>query len=129
MTDTVADMITIIRNAYLARKDEVRMPVSKMREQIAQILVDEGYLTQAERETKAPQDDLVLSLRYINREPAITGIERVSKPGQRLYATSDKIPYVLNGYGTMVITTSQGIMTDKQARKANVGGELLFKVW
>lgn len=129
MTDTVADMITIIRNAYLANKDEVHLPASKMREAMANILVAEGYLQSSERVTKEPQDELVLKLRYIDHSPAITKIRRVSKPGRRTYSTVEKIPRVLNGYGTLVVSTSKGIMTDKQARQENVGGEILFEVW
>lgn len=129
MTDTVADMITIIRNAYLANKDEVRIPASKQREAIAEILVNEGYLLSSERVAKQPQDELLLKLRYIDHSPAITTIRRVSKPGRRLYTTVDKIPHVLNGYGSVIVSTSKGIMTDKQARQENVGGEILFEVW
>lgn len=129
MTDTVADMIIRIKNAYLARHTEVTMPASKLRENIGRILVETGYLSSAERVAKTPQDDLVYVLRYVNGKPAMTDLERISKPGRRVYMTADTLPRVLAGYGTAVISTSQGVMTSQQAKKKNIGGEVLFKVW
>ncbi len=129
MTDTIADMIIQIKNAYLAHKDEVRLPASKLREQIAELLVQEGYLADVTREPIPPQDVLVLKMRYIDGRSALTNVKRVSKSGQRIYRTADKLPRVLSGYGTSIISTSKGIMTVTQAKKVNVGGEVLFSIW
>jgi small subunit ribosomal protein S8 len=129
MTDTIADMIIQIKNAYLAHKDEVRLPASKLREQIAELLVQEGYLADVTREPLPPQDVLVLKMRYIDGRSALTNVKRVSKSGQRIYRTADKLPRVLSGYGTSIISTSKGIMTVTQAKKVNVGGEVLFSIW
>lgn len=129
MTDTVADMIIRIKNAYMARHTEVRLPASKLRQSIGAILVESGYLAGAERVTKTPQDELVFGLRYVNGKPALTDLERISKPGRRVYVTADTLPRVLSGYGTAVISTSQGVMTSQQAKQKNIGGEVLFKVW
>jgi len=129
MTDTIADMIIQIKNAYLAHKDEVRLPASKLREQIAELLVQEGYLADVTREPLPPQDVLVLKMRYIDGRSALTNVKRVSKSGQRIYRTADKLPRVLSDYGTSIISTSKGIMTVTQAKKVNVGGEVLFSIW
>ncbi len=129
MTDTVADMIIRIKNAYLARHTQVVMPASKLRENIGRILVEAGYLSAAERVEKKPQDDLVFALRYVNGKPAMTDLERISKPGRRVYTTAETLPRVLAGYGTAIISTSQGVMTSQQAKQKNIGGEVLFKVW
>jgi len=129
MTDTIADMIIQIKNAYLAHKDEVRLPASKLREQIAELLVQEGYLANVTREPLPPQDVLVLRMRYIDGRSALTNVKRISKSGQRIYKTADKMSRVLSGYGTSIISTSKGIMTVKQAKQANVGGEVLFSIW
>ncbi len=129
MTDAVADLIIRIKNAYLAKHDKVVLPASKLRENIAHILVETGYATGVERVTKSPQDDLVITLRYIKGKAALSDLERVSKPGRRIYATADKLPVVLSGYGTAVLTTSQGVMTVQQARDKKLGGEILFKIW
>lgn len=129
MTDTVADMIIQIKNAYLARKDEVRMPSSKLRASIAKLLVDNGYLSESTVEEKQPQNEIVLKLRYVGVQPAVTEVRRVSKPGRRVYVTADKLPRVLAGHGTAILSTSSGLMTTKEAKQANVGGEVLFTVW
>jgi len=129
MTDTIADMIIQIKNAYLANRDEVRLPASKLREQIANLLVTEGYLSEVKREEQQPQDALVLGLRYVDGQPAMTQVKRISKPGQRIYAKASKMPRVLSGHGTSIISTSQGVMTVQQAKQANVGGEVLFSIW
>lgn len=129
MTDTVADMITRIKNAYMAKHETVRLPATKMRESIANILVESGYLANSTREEKSPQDELVLTLRYVHGKPSMTDVDRVSKPGRRIYRSADKVPNTLNGYGTTVISTSQGIKTDKAARQAGIGGEVLFQIW
>lgn len=122
-------MIIRIKNAYLARQDQVRMPSSKLRASIAKLLVDNGYLVESAVEEKLPQSDLVLKLRYVGAEPAMTEVKRISKPGRRVYVTADKLPRVLAGHGTAILSTSSGLMTTKEAKQANVGGEVLFTVW
>lgn len=129
MTDTVADMIIQIKNAYLAHKEEVRLPCSQLREDIGHLLVEEGYLSEVSREPQTPQDVLVLRLRYVDEQPSLTQVKRISKPGQRIYAKASKLPRVLSGYGTSIISTSHGLMTVKQAKEANLGGEVLFSIW
>ena len=126
MTDPVADMLTRIRNANQNRAKTVTMPSSKMKEQIATILKDEGYITNFSVSKNDVQNILTLTLKYANnKERVITGLKRISKPGLRVYAKADEIPYVLNGLGIAIISTSKGIMTDKLARKNNVGGEII----
>lgn len=129
MTDTVADMIIQIKNAYLAHKDEVVVPASTMRESIAQLLAQEGYIASVSRVAKQPQDSLAVTLRYVNGSPALTNLKRISKPGQRIYAPVDKLPRVLSGHGTTLISTSKGIKTTAQARQEKIGGEVLFSIW
>lgn len=129
MTDPIADMLTRIKNALLARHKEVILPHSKIKEAIAQILVDNNYLESFEVIKQEPQSNLSLVLGYQDKWPKITGIKRVSKPGRRLYTSAGTIPTTLNGYGITIISTSKGLMTDKQAREKNVGGELLCQIW
>ena len=130
MTDPVADMLTRIRNANQNRAKTVTMPSSKMKEQIAAILKDEGYITNFSVSKNDVQNILTLTLKYANnKERVITGLKRISKPGLRVYAKADEIPYVLNGLGIAIISTSKGIMTDKLARKNNVGGEVIAYIW
>ena len=126
MTDPIADMLTRIRNANQMRNKEVSMPVSKMKEEIAKILDAEGFITNY----TVNENTLTLTLKYgQNKERVITGLKRISKPGLRVYAKSDEIPRVLNGLGIAIISTPKGIMTDKLARKNNVGGEVIAYVW
>lgn len=129
MTDTVADLIIRIKNAYLAKHTSVEVPASRLRENITKILVEAGYVAEYTREDRKPQDVLQIQLRYVNGKPAMTDVKRVSKPGRRIYTTADKLPIVLGGYGTAVVSTSQGVMSDKAARQSNVGGEVLFEIW
>jgi small subunit ribosomal protein S8 len=130
MTDTIADLLIRIKNAYLARKIQVRAPVSKNKAAMAQVLVEAGYLTEVAREKNdAGQENLVLTLKYVGDMPALTDVKRVSKPGCRIYVTAAKIPAVLHGYGLAILSTSKGIVSDKQARQQGVGGELLCEVW
>ena len=130
MTDPIADMLTRIRNANQNRAKTVIMPSSKMKEQIAKILKDEGYITDFSIEKKDVQNTLTLTLKYAeNKERVITGLKRISKPGLRVYTTKEDIPYVLNGLGIAIISTSKGVMTDKLARKNNVGGEVIAYIW
>ena len=129
MTDPIADMLIRIKNALLAKHKEVVMPHSKMKEAIAKILVDNDYIKSFEVVEKKPQSDILVKLGYVGNLSKITDVKRVSKPGRRLYSTVDKIPATLNGYGITIVSTSKGLMTDKQARQKNVGGELLCQVW
>ncbi len=130
MTDPVADMLTRIRNASTARHDFVDIPASKLKLSIAQILKQQGFIKDFETVKDARYPTLRLRLRYTgNREPVITGIRRISKPGQRIYAKASAMPRVLGGLGVAVVSTPQGLMTERQARRSNVGGEVLCYVW
>jgi len=132
MTDPVADMLTRIRNANVAMHDEVKMPSSKLKESLAQLLVSEGYIGgfEVRDNPDRPDRSLVIELKYSpQRERVISGIQRVSKPGLRVYSKSTEIPRVLGGLGIAVLSTSHGLMTDREARKRKVGGEVLCHVW
>jgi small subunit ribosomal protein S8 len=130
MTDPIADMLTRLRNANSAYHDTVVMPYSKMKAGIAEILKNEGYIASWESRDAAVGKDLVLSLKYgPSRERSIAGVRRVSKPGLRVYAKSTALPRVLGGLGVAIISTSTGLLTDKQASKKGVGGEVLAYVW
>jgi small subunit ribosomal protein S8 len=130
MTDPIADMLTRLRNANSAYHDTVRMPHSKIKLHIAEILQQEGYIAAWRVEDAEVGKDLVVTLKYGNtRERSIAGIKRVSKPGLRVYAKKDNLPRVLGGLGVAIISTSGGLMTDKQAKKSGVGGEVLAYVW
>lgn len=130
MTDPIADMLTRIRNANQNRAKEVVMPSSKMKETIAAILKEEGYIANYSVEKNDVQNILTLTLKYgKNKERVITGLKRISKPGLRVYANAEEVPYVLNGLGIAIISTSKGVMTDKEARKNNIGGEVIAYIW
>ena len=130
MTDPIADMLTRVRNASSAMHDEVFIPSSKLKENIAKILVDEGYVDSYEIATDEGHPTMRITLRYSEeRERVISGIRRISKPGRRVYRGAQELPRVLGGLGVAIISTSQGLMTDKQARRAKVGGEVLAYVW
>ena len=130
MTDPIADMLTRIRNANLSYKDDVDMPLSSVKMRVADILAKEGYVTGYEVEGEGVKRTLKLRLKYsTNRERTITGIRRVSKPGKRVYVGRDEVPRVLGGLGIAILSTSNGVLTDKQARKQGVGGEVLAYVW
>ena len=130
VTDTIADMLTRIRNANQMRYEEVEVPASKIKEEIAKILKDEGFINDYKINSEDAHKTLVLTLKYYDKkERVITGLKRISKPGLRVYAKSDEVPKVLNGLGIAIISTSKGIMTDKQARKENIGGEVLAYIW
>lgn len=129
MTDPISDMLARIKNALLAQHKEVVIPHSKVKEAIAKILADNKYIESFSVVDKKPQADLVLVLSYKGKLPVITEIKRISKPGRRLYTTVDKVPAALNGYGITIVSTSKGLLTDKEARQHNVGGELLCQVW
>ena len=126
MTDPIADMLTRIRNANQMRNKEVSMPKSKIKVEIARILNDEGFI---EKYT-VKDNTLTLTLKYAsNKERVITGLKRISKPGLRVYASCEDLPRVLNGLGIAIISTPKGVMTDKLARKNNVGGEVIAYIW
>jgi len=130
MTDPIADMLTRIRNANLSYKDDVDMPLSSVKMRVADILTKEGYVTGYEVEGEGVKRTLKLRLKYSdNRERTITGIRRISKPGKRVYVGRDQVPRVLGGLGIAILSTSGGVLTDKQARKQGVGGEVLAYVW
>ena len=130
VTDAIADMLTRIRNANSAKHDSVKIPASNMKKAIAQILVDEGYIKSFTVEEDGKQGIMDVQLKYgPNKSQVITGLRRVSKPGLRIYAGADELPRVLKGLGIAIVSTSKGIMTDKKARKENVGGEVLAYVW
>ena len=130
ITDPIADMLTRIRNAGAARHATVEVPASKMKKAIAQILLDEGYIKAYEVVENGVQGTIKITLKYTaNREKAISGLRRVSKPGLRVDAGADELPRVLKGLGIAIISTSKGVMTDKQAREAHIGGEVLAFIW
>lgn len=130
VTDTIADMLTRIRNANQMRYEEVKVPASKVKGEIARILKEAGFIKDYKLVKEDVQGTLVLTLKYTEtRERVITGLKRISKPGLRVYAKNDEIPKVLNGLGIAIISTSKGIMTDKEARKENIGGEVLAYIW
>ncbi len=129
MTDPSADPIIRIKNALLARKREVVVPHSKIKKNIADILQQEGYIEMVEFREGTPISELVLTLKYVGKLPAVNGVKRLSSPGRRLYAPVHGIPRTLNGYGITIVSTSKGVMTDKTARKQNIGGELLCQIW
>ena len=130
MTDPIADMLTRIRNALVAKHDAVEIPASNMKKEIARLLLQEGYITSYEVVEEGVQGKIVITLKYgPNGEKVISGLKRVSKPGLRIYAGHDELPKVLGGLGVAIISTSKGVMTDKEARKLNHGGEVLAYVW
>lgn len=130
ITDPVADMLTRIRNANSAKHDTVDVPASKMKKSIAQILLDEGYIKSFNVVDDGLQGVIHITLKYnAGKEKVITGLRRVSKPGLRVYAGAEELPRVLRGLGIAIVSTSKGVMTDKKAREAHVGGEVLAFVW
>ena len=130
ITDAIADMLTRIRNANSAKHDSVKVPASNMKKAIAQILVDEGYIKSFTVEEDGKQGILDIQLKYgPNKSQVITGLRRVSKPGLRIYTNVEDMPKVMKGLGIAILSTPKGVMTDKDARKANVGGEVLAFVW
>ena len=130
VTDPIADMLTRIRNANAMKYKEVSMPVSKVKIEIAKILKNEGFIEDYKVVEGEVQGTLVLTLKYVNKkERVITGLKRISKPGLRVYVKADDVPTVLSGFGIAIISTSKGIMTDKEARKQSLGGEVMAYVW
>lgn len=129
VTDTIADLLTRIRNAQAARHDTVEVPASNMKKAICQILVDEGYVKNYTVTEDGKQGIITITLKYAGKEPVIKGLKRVSKPGLRIYSNAQDLPKVMKGLGVAIISTSKGIMTDRAARKENVGGEVLAFIW
>ncbi|HIR53502.1 MAG: 30S ribosomal protein S8 [Clostridia bacterium] len=130
ITDSIADMLTRIRNANSAKHDTVDIPASNMKKAIAQILVDEGYVKSFQVEEDGKQGIIHMTLKYgPNKSQVITGLRRVSKPGLRIYSDCENMPKVIKGLGIAIVSTSKGVMTDKEARKQNVGGEVLAFIW
>jgi small subunit ribosomal protein S8 len=130
MTDPIADMITRIRNAVRARHPRVDIPASRFKAEIAKILEQEGYVSAVKMVDGAPQGTIRITLKYGPRgENVITGLERVSRPGRRVYLGSEDVPRVMGGLGTAILTTSRGVMTGRDAQRAGVGGEVLCNVW
>lgn len=130
VTDPIADMLTRIRNASLVRHRRVSVPYSKLKEAVAKILVDEGFISGYSVTDEAPQPNLVMGMKYTGKgNPVITGLERVSKPGRRIYLGYRDIPWVRSGLGVAIVSTPKGVMTGRQARREQVGGEILCNVW
>lgn len=130
VTDPIADMLTRIRNASAARHKELSLPSSRVKREIARILSEEGFIDSYDTQPNGPQDLLTLRLKYVEgKTPVVTGLKRISKPGLRVYARKTEIPRVLGGLGLAILSTSHGIMTGSQARKQNLGGEVLCYVW
>ena len=130
VTDPIADMLTRIRNALTAKHDSVEIPASKMKIAIADILVDEGFVKSSTVVEKDGRKNIVIDLKYGPRnEKVLTGLKRISKPGLRVYSSAAEMPKVLGGMGIAIVSTSQGVITDKVARKNNIGGEVLAYIW
>jgi small subunit ribosomal protein S8 len=129
MTDPITDMLNQIRNAQAVQKTEVFIPLSKIKNEIAMILSKEGFIGEIKKSSKGKEKALKISLKYDNGVPAIDGLKRVSKPGQRIYESVHEIKKVHGGFGISVISTSKGLMTNKEARKQKLGGEIICQVW
>ncbi len=129
MTDPIADMLTRIRNANQMKNETVDIPASKVKKQVLELLRDEGYIAKIDVIKAKPVDKLRVTLKYMQNERVVKGLKRISKPGLRVYAKSGEIPKVLNGLGIAVVSTSKGILSDREARKQNIGGEILAYVW
>jgi len=130
MNDPIADMLTRIRNAQVARHEQVLMPASNMKKAIAKILLDEGYIKSVDYIDDGLQGQIKITIKYAQgKQPVIKGLKRISKPGLRVYAKSEEIPKVLGGLGIAIVSTPKGVMSDKEARKAGIGGEVLAYVW
>ena len=131
INDPIADMLTRIRNAQVARHDAVTLPASNTKKAIAKILLDEGYIKSYDVVDDGLQGSIKITLKYMNGKstPVITGLKRISKPGLRVYARCEELPKVLGGLGVAIISTSKGLMTDRAARKENLGGEVLCYIW
>ena len=130
VNDPIADMLTRIRNAQIAKHDAVVLPASNTKKAIAKILLAEGFVKSVDFIDDGPQGSIKIVLKYVNgKQPVIAGLKRISKPGLRVYARSEELPKVLGGLGIAIVSTSKGLMTDKEARKENIGGEVLAYIW
>ncbi len=129
MTDPIADMLTRIRNAITVKKQTVEIPASKMKRAIADILLEEGYVSDVKVVENGYNGNIVVTLKYADKQSVISGLERVSTPGLRQYAGVEKMPKALGGFGIVILSTNKGIMTEKKAKKMNVGGEVLCRIW
>ena len=129
LTDPIADMLTRIRNANVAKHDTVKIPFSKIKESLANILKSEGYINSFEVKEEGTKKDIVVSLKYMDGEAVIKGLRRISKPGRRVYTSVESLPKVLGGLGIAIVSTPKGVITDKECRKHSVGGEVLCYVW
>ena len=130
MTDPIADMLVRIKNAIMAKHKEVRIPHSKMKERIAEILKEEGFIKDYEVVGEIPKKEILIKFKVLpGGKNAITDLKRISKPGRRIYASKDEIPWVMNGLGIAIISTSKGLMTDREARRNKIGGEVVCYVW
>lgn len=129
MVDPISDMLTRIRNASLVQKPQVEVPFSKIKYEISKILVKEGFIKEVELKARRARKELILTLRYEDKVPVITGLRRISKPGQRIYMGSLDLKKVRGGFGFSIVSTSQGIMTGYEARKQQVGGEVICEIW
>ena len=130
VNDPIADMLTRIRNAQIAKHDTVEMPASNMKKAIAKILLNEGYIKSVDYIDDGLQGTIKVTLKYVDgKQPVIAGLKRISKPGLRVYASCEDLPKVLGGLGIAIISTSKGLMTDKEARKNDIGGEVLAYIW
>ena len=130
VNDSIADLLTRIRNAQTARHATVSVETSIMKKSIVQILLDEGYISSFEEVDNGKNKDIVITLKYVNKnQKVITGLKRISKPGRRIYSSCEELPKVLNGLGIVIVSTSKGVMTDREARKLGIGGEVLAYVW
>lgn len=129
LTDPIADMLTRIRNANMAKHDVVAIPFSKIKENIANILRNEGYISGYEIKEEGTKKDILVTLKVVDGEQVIKGLKRISKPGRRVYSSVENLPKVLGGLGIAIVTTPNGVLTDKECRKQSVGGEVLCYVW
>jgi len=129
MTDPIADMLTRIRNGNMKKHESIEVPASNMKKNLAQILLDEGYIKGYNVTEDNKQGMITVDLKYVDDQRSISGIKRISKPGRRVYVRAGEVPYVLGGLGIAIISTSHGMMTDKQARKEHLGGEVVCYVW
>ena len=129
MTDPIADMLTRIRNAYMIKHNSVSIPHSKLKESLAGVLKEEGYVEDFTVEGEIPSKNINVTLKYVGKDPAVSKIDRISKPGRRVYIRSKYIKPTLSGFGISILSTSKGLMTDKQAKKQQLGGEVLCRVY
>lgn len=129
MTDPIADMLSRIRNAVMIHGTDVVMPYSKLKASIAEVLLAQGYIAGFEQAGEQPKTELKIALKYDGQRPAISGLKRISKPGRRMYSKKGALPIVLNNYGVAIISTSRGVMTNKEAAKLGIGGEIICEVY